>query len=353
MRGSIWSRRLSGQLGRPGTPGPGVASHLRTGREGTDMARTWITGMVVGLAWVVAGCTSGADQAETDVADSDAEVSSSSGDEPQADEPAESQPPGDGEPGSDVAAPASSGPGTLEAADTDRRVIRDGRFTVVYDTTFDDSFAELSAVAERLGGEVSGVSSESDRDGTTTGTVTLKVPAAAYDELLLEVAELGEVAQREVTEEDVTGEYVDLRSRLRHLERQEAFYLELFDEAEGVSDAIALQEHLERVQLRREEAQGRLNQLDELTQTSTLRVRLVPDGHRIDGLVAHTAGFGEYWERAVSAFVTVSGTLLVALVGGAPLALAAIVVLAVAVALVKALRRPPVAAPDGLEAGTG
>lgn len=225
------------------------------------------------------------------------------------------------------------------ARDTDgSHVIRSGWMTVVYESSFDDEFGEVSRLAEQLGGGVSGVTSETLDDGATVGEVTVRVPVDAYDQLLLDVAAIGEVVSREVTEEDVSGEVVDLRSRLRHLERQEEFYLGLMDEAEDVSDAITLQEHLEQVQRRKEEAQGRLDHLGERTQTSTLRVRLVPEGHEGEGMPVATAGFGGYWDQAIDAFVRVTGTLLVFFFGAAPLLLIAAAALAAAAALVRALR---------------
>lgn len=249
----------------------------------------------------------------------------------------------------DSAASEGEEPAALpaQARDVDgQHVIRQGRFTVIYESSFDAAFGDVSSIAEGLGGGVTSVTSETLEDGAAAGEVTVKVPVDAYDRLLVEVAGLGEVVDRHVTEEDVSGEVVDLRSRLRHLERQEAFYLDLFDDAEDVSDAITIQGHLESVQQRKEEVQGRLDHLDQRTSTSTLRVRLVPEGHEREGLDPRTAGFAGYWSDAVDAFVTVSGTLVVVAVGGAPLLLVGALVLAAAVVLLRAWRRDGGAQPS-------
>lgn len=71
---------------------------------------------------------------------------------------------------------------------------------------------------------------------------------------------------------------------------------------------------------------------------SRLTVELVPEGEEPHGEPPAVAGFADYWDDAREAFVGVAGTLLVVAVGGAPLALAGAVVLAVAVALVRAWR---------------
>lgn len=303
------------------------------------MGRSWrLLAVLMTLAAVtLAGCSadrSGEDSA-MDAGDDVAESDEAAGADADSDDSA-------GDDGAGQALPAGS-------RDIDgTHVIRNGWMTIVYGDSFDDAFGEVSRVAERLDGGVSGVTSETLDDGATVGEVAVRVPVDAYDQLLLEVAGIGEVVSREVSEEDVSGEVVDLRSRLRHLERQEEFYLGLMDDADDVSDAITIQEHLEGVQSRKEEVQGRLDHLGERTQTSTLRVRLVPEGHEGDGLPVATAGFAGYWDQAVDAFVRVAGTLLVFFVGGAPLLLVAAAALAAAAALVRALRvRGAVQGSDG------
>lgn len=208
----------------------------------------------------------------------------------------------------DRRAPVDSGDG--RGTDAERDV-------VAYTTSFDDAFGRIVTIAESLGGVVAGISSETV-EGRTVGEVTVRVPGSAYDRLLLDVAEVGEVISRQVSEEDVSGEVVDLRSRLRHLERQEAFYLGLFDEAQGVSDAIMIQDNLERVQERREQVQGRLDHLEQRTSTSTLRVRLVPEGFAGEAWSAQVAGFGSYVRDAGQAFLRVAGGLIVFFAGAAP-----------------------------------
>lgn len=62
------------------------------------------------------------------------------------------------------------------------------------------------------------------------------------------------------------------------------------------------------------------------------------DRAELDDDTPVAAGFGQYWNDARAAFVSVAGTLLVVAVGGAPLVLVAAVVLAGAVALLRAWR---------------
>ena len=292
---------------------------------------------VLVMALVVAACSGDFGGGEDAMEAVDDEVSSStgeSGERPADDDRAQPE-----EAAVDADIDLPQGEVSLPAGERGaRHVIRDGRFTVEYPASFDESYSELAVMARQAGGGVVGVRSETDADGRTVGEVSVEVPVDAYDDLLLDVAGLGEVLRRNVTEDDVTDEVTDLRSRLRHLERQEAFYLDLFDDAQDVSDAIMLQEHLARVQEAKEEVQGRLDRLEALTSMSRLSVELVPEGHDVDGVAPSTAGLAGYWDDAVDAFVRVSGTLLVLVVGAAPLLFAAVVPVGLILLAVKALR---------------
>lgn len=246
----------------------------------------------------------------------------------------------DAEAGAEPSATDAVALGDLDDAAEARMLRREGRITVAYPESFDRASREVSAVVDRLDGSVAGIESETGDDGQTRGAITVEVPVERFDELLAEVGELGQVLQRDVTTDDLTEEHVDLASRLRHLERQEAFYLDLFDEADGVEDAISIQRHLEQVQQRKEEVQGRLDQIERTTARSTLAIELIPEGDEPGATVHAGVGFGAYWDDAVEAFIRVAGTLLVLVVGAAPLMMAGGGVLAIVLLAVRLWRRP-------------
>lgn len=233
---------------------------------------------------------------------------------------------------------SDSGLGDLEAASRDRRLIREGSMTVEYADTFEAAYRRIAELARQHDGGVLELESSTDNEGITRGSITVEAPVGDYDALLDAVGDVGQVMRRDVRTEDVTEEYVDLRSRLRHLERTEQFFLDLFEKGETVDDAIRIRDRLDSVQQRIEKIEGRLRQLEQRTEMSRLTVELVPEGGASDGTPPAVAGFADYWHDAQQAFVGVAGTLLVVAVGGAPLALAGAVGLAVAVALVRAWR---------------
>jgi len=126
------------------------------------------------------------------------------------------------------------------------------------------------ASAKAAGGYVEDESSSRDGDGYTHATLTLRVPADRFDDLMEEVSSLGEVTSSQVSTQDVSEEYVDLESRLRHLQAQEEFYLTLISRAQTIQEMISIREHLDTIQLEKEQVQGRMNYLDQQVGFSTL-----------------------------------------------------------------------------------
>ncbi|MEX0659986.1 MAG: DUF4349 domain-containing protein [Egibacteraceae bacterium] len=299
--------------------------------------------LLIVLVWVLAGC-SGADRAEMSE-----EPTDSAGSSGEAAAPAEglsrAAPEGDGAGDEDTASDAESQPagdlelpGATQPASVGERIIKEGTVTLeLEEQRFDTAFGQVVDAATRLGGTVVSSDTTTTDSGATAGSVTVQVPVERYEDLLVGVGEIGTVVSRRITAQDVTDEFTDLESRLRHLQAQERFYLELLEEAEGVADAIAVQQQLEGLQGQIEQVQGRLQLLDARTTFSTLTVELFEPGAPVE--LAGTGGerpdLGRYWDLARDAFVNVVGGMLVAGFFVAPL----LVVLVAAYLVWQALRR--------------
>jgi hypothetical protein len=213
-------------------------------------------------------------------------------------------------------------------ADIGDRIVRDGTMRVrVEEDTFDSAFDQLVQLADRFGGTVLASDASTADDGSTSGTVTVRVPAEDFDDLLVAVGRVGEVEQRSITSEDVSDEYVDLEARLRHNQAQERFYLSLLDRAEDVDDAIAVQQRVEGIQQTIEQIEGRLRFLDERTSFSRLTVELFEAGGAFQAGGAPEPSFARYWATARAALVNVLGGALVVATVALPFVLAGAAVL--------------------------
>ena len=115
----------------------------------------------------------------------------------------------------------------------------------------------------------------SDRSSRHSGSIAIRVPAGSLEEALRRVDAMAlKTVSRAVTSTDVTDEYVDNQSRLASLRATEQRVLSFLNRAQNVEEALLVQEELADLQLRIEEAQGRLNYLGQVAAFSLLEVSL-------------------------------------------------------------------------------
>jgi hypothetical protein len=94
--------------------------------------------------------------------------------------------------------------------------------------------------------------------GERSASFTLRIPEKSLDATLDSLATLGTVASRRVSAEDVTAEAIDLDARLQSLIASRDRLRKLHDSATSVSDVIAVERELGRVQGEVDSLEGRL-----------------------------------------------------------------------------------------------
>jgi hypothetical protein len=187
--------------------------------------------------------------------------------------------------------------------------------------TLDDQLAEVQVIASTAGGYVVSSSLNRTVDGDPKlATMTIRVPARRFGSAMKELKGLGSIRGMDVTTEDVTQEYVDVKSRLRHDRAVEGRLLSLLAKSTIVNEALAVQARLDTVQEQIEVSQGRLNYLDQLTQLSTititLRERARPGESSDDDGV--TFGTGDAFKEAGERFMERINNGIVRLGGALP-----------------------------------
>jgi hypothetical protein len=103
-------------------------------------------------------------------------------------------------------------------------------------------------------------------------SITIRVPAALFDETLEGVSGLGDELHRDVSARDVTEEFTDLEVRLRNAEVVRQRLEALLAKAGSVEDALAVERELARVTESIELYKGKLELLRELVAFSTITV---------------------------------------------------------------------------------
>ncbi|MEW2131318.1 DUF4349 domain-containing protein [Streptomyces sp. NPDC005435] len=126
---------------------------------------------------------------------------------------------------------------------TESAIIRTASLTVQVKDVPDALDAARTTVAD-AGGFVGNETTTRDARGHERTRVVLRVPTAKYDEVMTGLQGAGKLLERSAKAEDVTGQVVDVESRITSQRASVARVRELMDRAEKLSDVVALEGEL-------------------------------------------------------------------------------------------------------------
>ena len=164
-----------------------------------------------------------------------------------------------------------------ETVPTERKIIRNADLELE-SAAPEDAQQKITAIAESKGGFVVESQQRSSTSNVTTRdtvTMTVRIPAAKFNESLDEIRK---VASRVVVEtvkgQDVTEEFVDIEARLKAKKALEDQFLEIMKQGKTVQDALQVQRELANVRGEIEQIEGRKRFLENQTSLSTIKILL-------------------------------------------------------------------------------
>jgi hypothetical protein len=136
---------------------------------------------------------------------------------------------------------------------------------------------QINALVEELDGYVVSLQlTQYDEDVRVH--MTVRVPAESLTTALTQLRDMAlEVRRQNLSGEDVTQEYVDLQSRLRHMEATEARLLTFLEQAEDTEATLAVYTELRRIQEEIERIKGRSQYLEQSSALSNIDIALIPE----------------------------------------------------------------------------
>ncbi len=183
-------------------------------------------------------------------------------------------------------APAAGGPAGVTAGDVQLvsdvpplgpNIIKTGHLEIeVKRGGFDDAFDRASVVAGTYGGFVESSSSQGVKH--RSGRLTIRVPAASFEDALHDLRGIGTVQRQSISGRDVTSQFVDLDARLLNYQTQEKVLLRLLSKATTIEGTLRVQRTLSDVQLHIEELTGERRVLSNRAELSTIEVQLFEAG---------------------------------------------------------------------------
>jgi hypothetical protein len=164
----------------------------------------------------------------------------------------------------------------VSGAAIERLIIRNASLNLTVPDT-EATLDEINEMVDELGGYVVESNLYQFQEGLRA-SIRLRVPAESLDVALERIRGLAtEVRSESISGQDVTEEYVDLQSRLRHLEATEERLLEFLDEAEDTEAALAVYEQLRQIEGEIEQIKGRIQYLEQSAAMATVSLDITPD----------------------------------------------------------------------------
>ena len=159
------------------------------------------------------------------------------------------------------------------AVPDDRKMIRSSAMDLIVKNPRDTS-DKIRQLAEQFGGFL--VSSDIyGGDEASSASLTLRVPAARFEDARVEIRKLGlRVESEKLEAEDVTRQYVDQAARLRNLRAQETQYLGILRQAKTVQDTLDVSDKLNEVRGEIEQQQAEFDALSKQVETVALAISL-------------------------------------------------------------------------------
>ena len=158
------------------------------------------------------------------------------------------------------------------AAVVERKIIRRSSLEMVVHRPAETA-EKITVMAEGMGGYLE-TASGGGQDATS-GTLTIRVPAARLQEARAEIRKLAlRVESEKVDAQDVTRQYVDQDARIRNLRAEEVQFLTILKQAATVKGMMAVSERLSEVRGQIEQQQAEFNALSRQIETVAIAISL-------------------------------------------------------------------------------
>lgn len=172
----------------------------------------------------------------------------------------------------------------LQDAGVDRKMVRTSSMELVVAKPA-EAAEKVRALTERMGGFL--VSSEVRGDQYMSGgSMTIRVPAARFEQTRAEIRNLGlRVESERIEAQDVTRQYVDQAAALRNLRAEELQYLAILKQARSVKDTLEVSEKLSEVRGQIDQQQAEFDALSKQIETVAITISLRAESEaRVFGL---------------------------------------------------------------------
>ncbi|MFD4931331.1 DUF4349 domain-containing protein [Peribacillus butanolivorans] len=199
-----------------------------------------------------------------------------------------------------------------EAATNERMVIHQAQLQLKV-KNLEKTQMKIETKANEYGGYVVESNVYREDEEMVEGSITVRIPEARFQDFLVDTeGQASEVVERNVTGQDVTEQYVDLKARLKSKRAVEERLLAFMKDAKKTEDLLKISSDLATVQEEIEQLVGQIKYLENQTSFSTVTISLSQDHIIVPGIDNKKLNT---WERTKKQFATSANFLLKAVSG--------------------------------------
>ncbi|MDW7616351.1 DUF4349 domain-containing protein [Peribacillus simplex] len=194
-----------------------------------------------------------------------------------------------------------------EAATNDRMVIHQAQLQLKV-KNLEKTQMKIERKANEYGGYIVESNVYREDEERVEGTITVRIPEARFqDFLVVTEGQASEVVGRNVTGQDVTEQYVDLKARLKSKRAVEERLLAFMQDAKKTEDLLKISSDLAAVQEEIEQLTGQMKYLENQTSYSTVTITLSQERIVVPGIDNAKL---DTWERTKKQLATSANLLL-------------------------------------------
>ncbi|MBL0358777.1 MAG: DUF4349 domain-containing protein [Chitinophagaceae bacterium] len=168
-----------------------------------------------------------------------------------------------------VATPAKKTAQPTAAVDWDKKIIKTA--TLKFEVKDFNRYANsVYKTVKQYGGYIA-EENQNLTEEKSEATISIKVPVEQFESMMNQLpGNDAKIIERKITTEDVTGEVVDIKSRLEAKKQMRQKYLDFFKQAKNMEEVLQVQSEIDNIQETMESAAGRVNYLNHQSAMSTI-----------------------------------------------------------------------------------
>jgi hypothetical protein len=194
---------------------------------------------------------------------------------------------------------AEAGTQESQFTGTERKIIKKASLSIEVEDV-QSRFDAVIDIIERSNGFVSDSYTYVTGAGHKEGDITLRVPQENFLVVITEIERIGSVKSKRISGEDVTEEYIDLKSRINNSVRQEQRLLEILGMANNTEEVLEVEREIWRVRGEIEWLTGRILYLGNRVELATISISLYEPEP-----ITHSWGIRDTLRSAFEGFVMV------------------------------------------------